>query len=86
MGFMRERVVEHFFGGKLQKYSFFCLGVDDDAFFKSNLFRGGATMVGFLVGCKMWQICHGGKDYLDEQEQQACGSLLATFAECCLIP
>ena len=31
MGFMRERVVEHVFGGKLQKY-FFCLGVDDDAF------------------------------------------------------
>lgn len=51
--------------------------------FLNRIFSGGGgTMVGFLVGCKMWQICHGGKDYLDEQEQQACGSLFATFARC----
>ena len=62
---MRERVVE---------LLFFWGGDDGDVFFFKS-FEGGPWLVSGV--CKMWRIC-GGKDYLDEQEQQACGSLFAT--------
>ena len=85
LGMSRERVVEHFVG-KLQAPFFFggggapidptphqLLVVGVILFFIS--FEGGPWLVSGV--CKMWRIC-GGKDYLDEQEQQACGSLFAT--------